>query len=174
MPLDHDTIVRALLRDRARLHAYVWAIVRDEHVAEDVFQDVSVLAIAKREEIADEAHLAAWLRKAARFESLKALRNRKSRPVAVDEQVLDLLEAQWGELDLISTHQMTHALRRCLGTLTPSARQILQLRYVQGLSGQQVAAQLHQKTHSIYVAIGRIHQRLAECMRRRMGEDLAV
>ena len=40
-----DALVRVLIRDRAKLLGYIWAILRDHHLADDVFQDVTVLAI---------------------------------------------------------------------------------------------------------------------------------
>jgi len=41
MPVDQKTITAHLLRDRVRLLAYIGAIVRDHHIAEDVLQEVS-------------------------------------------------------------------------------------------------------------------------------------
>ena len=45
MSIDQPTAVKGLMKDRARLIAYIYAIVRDWHLAEDLFQDVSALAI---------------------------------------------------------------------------------------------------------------------------------
>ena len=53
MPVNEDTVVRTLLSHRLGLLAYIEAIVRDTHLAEDVFQDVSSLAFQKREQIDD-------------------------------------------------------------------------------------------------------------------------
>ena len=42
-----DVVVREILRHRAVLHAYLRAIVRDPHLAEDLFQDVSIILMKK-------------------------------------------------------------------------------------------------------------------------------
>lgn len=76
MALDETTIVRVLLAERARLLAYIWVIVRDVHLVEDVFQEVAALAVQKREELRDEAALPVWLRRTARFQALAALRDK--------------------------------------------------------------------------------------------------
>jgi DNA-directed RNA polymerase specialized sigma24 family protein len=47
MALDSPAIVRLLMAERSRLFSYTWAIVGDVHLAEDVFQEVSLLAIEK-------------------------------------------------------------------------------------------------------------------------------
>lgn len=170
MALEHHTIVRLLLAERAKLHAYIWSIVRDDHVTEDVFQDVSILAIDKRQEIDDEAHLHRWLRTAARFESLKALRGLKRRPTAMDAATLDLIDRQWSEYDAMPSSDLTEALRCCLDELTPHARRIVRARYVDGVSGKQLAERLNQKAHSLYVTMGRIHRRLHDCIQKRLRD----
>ena len=54
MGLDSPTIVRLLMAERSRLFAYTWVIVGDVHLAEDVFQEVSLLAVEKGSEVTDE------------------------------------------------------------------------------------------------------------------------
>ena len=48
MALSETIIVRVLLAERAKLLAYIWVIVRDAHLVEDVFQEVAALAVQKR------------------------------------------------------------------------------------------------------------------------------
>jgi len=63
MAIDQETLVVLLLRERIKLLAYIRAIVRDEHLAEDVFQETSALAVRKRAEIQDGQHFLAWMRR---------------------------------------------------------------------------------------------------------------
>ena len=65
MSIDQATAVKGLTKDRARLIAYIYAIARDWHLAEDLFQDVSALAVEKHDRIVDADHLLLWARKAA-------------------------------------------------------------------------------------------------------------
>src|SRR4051794_21632754 len=48
-PIDQESLVIVLLRDRVKLLAYITAIVRDNHLAEDIFQEVALLAVRKRD-----------------------------------------------------------------------------------------------------------------------------
>lgn len=95
MPVDPQTITSIVLRDRARLLAYIGAIVRDHHIAEDVLQEVSMLAMEKHETIKDADTLIPWLRVAARYRALKAVEKRSKRPVLMDAELLALLLAGW-------------------------------------------------------------------------------
>ncbi len=48
MPITEHDLVAVLLSERNRLVVYVWSIVRNYHVAEDIFQEVSLLAVEQR------------------------------------------------------------------------------------------------------------------------------
>ena len=63
--LSQEAVLRALLANRTTLLGYIWSMVRDRHVVEDIFQEVSVLALEKREEFGDERALPTWLRRTA-------------------------------------------------------------------------------------------------------------
>lgn len=173
MALNEDTIVKALLRDRATLFAYIWSIVRDAHVAEDVFQEVSLLALHKRGELREAEALPTWLRRSARNLSLKALRRLGRAPALLDEKLLDLLEGQWERQEATPAAETLEALKHCLAELSPYARQVITLRYAQGLSGEGVAAKLGRKAEAIYKVLTRAHGALAECVRRRTGRGEA-
>jgi RNA polymerase sigma-70 factor (ECF subfamily) len=164
MALDRDTVVRLLLRERAKVLAYTYAIVRDHQAAEDVFQDVSVLAIDRAPEIEGERHFLGWVRNAARFKALKARRQRRGQPVALEDEVLDLLDGTWQRYDEVPAREMIDALRGCLDRLTPNARQLVELKYVDGLGGALIASRLGRQVRSIYTALSRIHRALSECL----------
>jgi RNA polymerase sigma factor (sigma-70 family) len=173
--MEPNAVVRALIRDRAKLLGYIWVIVRDHHVAEDVFADVTVLAMERAGEINDEKHLALWARKAARLKALEAMRRRNRRGmVSLDDDVLQMIETDWGEaVDGIATSAEVDHLRSCIERLTPRARRILHLRYVEGLGGASLAA--HEDVgidlRSLYVAMSRIHKALHDCIVRKRAAE---
>lgn len=149
--------------------AYIWAIVRDGHAAEDVFQEVSLLAVRKRSEIIDPAAFPTWLRKSARLCALRSLRNSGKSPMLFSNEVLDSLDRTWEKLTAASACDMAESLQRCIGRLAPRARQLVALRYQDKMSGDQLAARLKMKTQSVYVAMGRIHKALRDCMKRALA-----
>lgn len=164
MALDETVIVRTLMADRAKLLAYIWSIVHDAHLVEDVFQEVSLLAIGKKSELRDEKALSCWLRKSARLLSLTAVRGKVRRPVLLGEDVLDQLDAAWAEVDAQPAAESLDLLHRCLAKLSERSRQFVALRYLEHLSGAQVAQKLGTTVHSVYVALGRIHRSLRDCI----------
>lgn len=171
MAMDQTQLVRLLVRDRAKLLAYIWSFVHDEHTAEDILQDVVAIAIAKRDQIEDASHLLGWSRNAARNKCLQALRDRSRGPAQLDESVLAKMEQQWGEYDSVDSSDVVDALSACLDELTPHARGIIKDRYAGGLTCSEIADKLGQKVNSLYVTTSRIHKTLGDCIRRRMDEE---
>jgi RNA polymerase sigma-70 factor (ECF subfamily) len=157
-----------LLRERVKLLAYIRAIVRDGHLAEDVFQEVAVLAIRKRDEIRDGPHFLAWMRLTSRHTALKTLRHRQHQ-LLLDESLLDRLDEQWAEHDSASSADLLEALRHCLERLSPHARNLVKLRYAEGVSGQRLAEVVDRSLNTVYVSLSRIHRSLGDCIRQRLA-----
>ena len=169
--MDGNSVVRALIRDRAKLLGYIWVIVRDHHVADDVFQDIAVLALEHAGELKDQQHLWRWSRKAARLKALEVLRRSGRRQLSLDDDVLEMLEGDWAAVDAIAVEGEVDLLRSCLQRLTPRARRILHLRYVEGLGGSDLArhADVGIGLNSLYVTLSRIHKALHDCIVRKRG-----
>jgi RNA polymerase sigma-70 factor (ECF subfamily) len=68
---------------------------------------------------------------------------------------------------------MVDALRGCLDRLTPNARRLVTMKYVDGLRGDTIAQQLGRQVRSIYTALSRIHRALSECLAGRAIEGEA-
>lgn len=166
MAINGDILVRTLLRNRAALVAYAVSIVCDDHLAEDIFQDVSVLAYQKLNDINDEKHLMAWLRLVIRQRGIKALQKRSRQPLKFDNSLLDLIDKHWQEYDDRENDENLTAIRYCIDRLAPQARKLVKLRYVEGLSGKKLAESLGRQLNTVYVTLSRIHRVLAECVNR--------
>jgi RNA polymerase sigma-70 factor, ECF subfamily len=157
-----------LLRERVKILAYIRSIVRDNHLAEDVFQEIAVLAVRKCAEIRDGCHFLAWMRLTARHRALKAAR-REHRYLLMDERLLEHLDDQWAEHDITSSSDLVEALRHCVERLSPHARNQITLRYVDGISGPRLAEVVDRKLNAVYVALSRIHRSLGDCIRQRLA-----
>ena len=172
--MEKDAVIRTLLRSRGQVLAYVWAMVRDTHLAEDVFQEVSIIAMSKAGEIQDEAHLLKWARQTARYEALNALRRSKSDKLVFEDTLLDLLDEQWGGAAGRVDGDVDVALERCLEQLSPHAREVVRLRYRDELKGQSLAEKLGRKLSTTYAILTNIHQFLAECIDRSLHGEREV
>jgi RNA polymerase sigma-70 factor (ECF subfamily) len=167
MAMDSDRLLRLLLMHRGMLLGYILSVVRDFHLAEDVFQDGSLIILKKGAILTDEADFAPWARKVVRLTALNALRKQNKGPELLEPAVLDLLEQEWckdrePDLYLVS-------LRECIEQLPPKARRLIELRYVAGIPGNDLATRLKQPPNTIYVALSRIYRTLSACVKKRLA-----
>lgn len=164
MPVAEADLLRVLLREQPRLLAYIRSIVVNQHLAEDVFQDISVLALQARDGLDSERHLAHWLRKTARHKALNAAQKKANRTALLSTQTLDLLESEWSRVDQLDLAEQTQQLERCIDLLPEPSRRLIQLRYRDGQSGKQIAQKVGRKTEAVYMALSRLRVALKKCV----------
>ncbi len=170
--LEPDTIVQVLLRERLRVTALAAAVIRDVHAADDIFQQVVLAALEARSHFRDTDHVLAWSFRAARHRALDLARSRRLR--SLPDEVLDLLESRWTDPAAVTGSDRGEALHRCLGRLGTPARELLQMKYADGLTAAAIAGKLRRTTSAIYQNLCRIHRSLRECVERELtGRDSA-
>ncbi|MEM6260494.1 MAG: sigma-70 family RNA polymerase sigma factor [Planctomycetota bacterium] len=169
MPVQSDVIVRVLMQQRAELIGYAWLAVADPDLAEDVFQEVSVAAIRKADEINDEDHLIGWLYQAIRLQGLKVRRDRSRRAKLLSSDVLEALADGREARPTESAKQA--ALRECVNRLQGVTRDILEMRYGQNLKPAAIAKSTGKNIQTIYKSITRAHTVLRDCVNQRLAKD---
>jgi RNA polymerase sigma factor (sigma-70 family) len=148
-------------------------MVGDEHLAEDIFQEVSIAAINKHSDIANEEHFGGWIRRAAKYQAITALRGRNRLPLFLPDDLLGEIELSWQRFDKKSDSDLRELLRGCLSELGPYAYQLIKTRYIDGKSGDEFAAAMQRSKNTVYVALARIHTSLKECIKRRLLAEVA-
>ncbi|WP_419191756.1 sigma-70 family RNA polymerase sigma factor [Engelhardtia mirabilis] len=158
----------AWLLEAARLRPLVRAVVRDDHLTEDVLQE-TWLAASNSEVVAelDAPARRSWLRTVARRLAAKAARrDRRS----------DDLEQQAARPEAITADERPELLDDLrvvleeLGSMGAKAREAVCLRYLDGLDGEQVAARMGCNPTTARVRLHRGLDELRERLRRRFGE----
>ena len=77
MALSEQGILQRLMSQRDRISAAAWLVVRDAHIAEDIFQNVALKALAKEVAFDSDGALMSWAFIAARREGIDWLRRQK-------------------------------------------------------------------------------------------------
>jgi len=172
MALSQEDVVRTLLAARTRISASAWMVVRDVQASEDIFQNLSVKALSGGTRFELEAQLISWAHITARHEALNWVRSRKGRALVLDETVLDLVASE-GEGEGADRKEggRVEALRECLSTLPSGSREILDLRYSEERSCEEISRVLRIGLEAVYQRLSRLHRAIKHCTERRlMGE----
>jgi RNA polymerase sigma-70 factor (ECF subfamily) len=169
MPLSEQEILRILMNSRDRISAAVWMIVRDAHMAEDIFQNVSVKAMTRDVVFEHEGAVLSWAFITARHEGVDWLRKTKREMPGVDAGLIELMEQEWLNERSTRGNARTDALRDCIERLPQKSRRLMKLRYYDGLNCRDVAIQMEAKLDAVYKRISRVHQGLRSCIETRMA-----
>ena len=164
---EQQLLLRRVLGERVKVVAFIRSIVRRRDLAEDIFQDLCVLVLQKRDELREVKHLSRWLRVAGRQLAMNELRKHANRSLLLGDKINELMEPHWRELDLIGDLGRGDALASCLKRLTGAEMELVNGRYVEELSSPQLASRLGRPVSSLYTSFSRIHKKLAECITRR-------
>ena len=165
--LNESTVVRILVRDRIQIQAYIDSFLGDAASAGDCYQDVCAAAVAKEEHFEDETHVFRWALRVGRNKAVDLCRKRSRDPIALDDDVLDWLEAEWmSHLAPSSDSQADRVerLRECLSALTEASQRVVNLRYIDGMKTGRIAELLGRKVATIYQTLTRAHAALRKCM----------
>lgn len=161
-----EQVAKLLLTERIALTAHLRAFVRVRATAEDLFQEVSVKAIAAPADFNDEVHLMRWFRKVARHRAIDYLRRAENRRLVFDDDVIELLATEADEFEepAEGSRERIAALESCMAGLTEKSREVIRLRYGEELSGLEVAGRLNRKPDTVYKMLARSYSQLRECI----------
>ena len=168
MPLSEKEILRFLMQSRERISAAAWLVVKDAHVAEDIFQNTVLKAVTKDVSFEAEAALFSWAFITSRRDSLNWFRKHRRESVGVDEDILTLIHQDWQNDHLNPKGNRFELLRDCMEELPQKSEKILRLRYFEGLSCGEIADSISITLDAVYKRISRIQNSLRKCVELKM------
>jgi RNA polymerase sigma-70 factor (ECF subfamily) len=151
-----------------RVRMFVLMCVPSYHDAEDVIQETAVAAAADFDRYNRDQSFVGWVLGIARNRVLRHWRGKgMAKHILFDEETLLRVEDAFTQAE-VNPDPRHDALEACLGQLTARARRLIEHRYVQGLSIEQISSRMGLTVKSAYSQLYRIRQSLAECVRRRL------
>ena len=166
--MSEKEILRFLIQSRERISAAAWLVVKDAHVAEDIFQNTVLKAVTKDVNFEAEAALFSWAFITARRDSLNWIRKHRRESVGFDEDILTLIHQDWQNDHLNIKGNRFEVLRDCMEELPQKSEKILRLRYFEGLSCGEIADSISITLDAVYKRISRIQNSLRKCVELKM------
>lgn len=149
-----------LERHKDRVYMYIYHSVKNEDLADDIFQDTFVKAITtiKQGRYVENGHFAAWVTRIAHNLIIDYFRlSRAENLQSTDDEEVNILNRkelseQTIEDDMV-TSQIHSDVRRLIKELPMSQREVLVMRYYKNMSFKEIADTLNV---SINTALGRM------------------
>lgn len=170
--VDLALMARLWMRSQGAIAAYVTANTRDFHHAEDVIQDVGKVVAEKFGEYDRGRSFTAWSLGIARNCLLSYYRDSGRNRMVLSEDALRSVEVAV-EAVADSGEQRRIALRSCLETLRDRQRELLTLRYEDGLGVVEIASRNETTASTVSVTLYRLRRKLLDCIERRLSHTEA-
>ena len=166
---DRSAISELIERHSGRVRSYIGMMVKDDAVADDIFQETFIKAVKVIDEggYTDSGKFLSWVLRIAHNRVLDHFRREKSSRLINEQEagydVLGTLRfAEDTVEDDIVHHELMDTVRRLVEELPEDQREVVRLRYYSKLSFQEIAE--HTEV-SINTALGRMRYALINLRR---------
>lgn len=166
-----------ITRHKKRVFSYIMMIVRDRHLAEDVFQDtfIKVIQTLKRGTYNDEGKFLPWVLRIAHNLIIDHFRRVKRMPVVNGGDDFDIFSiltlSQINAEDKLTKRQIRSDVRKAIENLPIEQREVLIMRYYIDMSFKEIADTTN---CSINTALGRMRYALINLKKMLEKQDIAL
>ena len=150
------------VKHSSQIRGFVISLVPGGSDIDDLVQETFLTVTAKAANFEMGTNFVAWAMTIARFKVLEHFRKGKKSEQFLGEDILDLLVED--APDRTGDAPKVHALKQCLGNLTPRVQKMLAFRYENGWKPERIAEELGWGANSVYVALSRARSTLRECI----------
>ena len=165
-----EAFVRLLGQNQRRVFLYVMALVPSWNDAEEIVQETNLVLWREFAQFQLGTNFAAWACKVA-FHQVLAWRKRKQRDRLKFSDAF--LEAVAEETSAIgdALEERSQLLSGCVEKLPPAQRDLLRLRYSEGLSIEAIAGKVDRSVEAVYRALSRIRQSVHQCVTQTLARE---
>ena len=166
---DQSAISKLIERHKRRVRDYIYMMVKDNDVADDIFQEtfIKVIRVIDEGRYTDNGKFLSWVLRIAHNQVIDHFRaQRQNKSVSETEAGYDVLGtlklAERTVEDSMVCEQIEHDVRALVELLPSEQREVVIMRYFSGLSFKEIA---EQTDVSINTALGRMRYALINLRR---------
>ncbi len=160
-----ELFLKLLLENQMRIHAYILALVPNYADADDILQQTSSLMWRKFDDFKPGTNFTSWGIRIAHYE-IMGYRKRRNRDKLVfgDDFLEDMIPIV--EQENKNTDGKIEALRQCVKKLGMRGRELVKLRYYEGMKAKEMSSRTGLTVAVIYKSLARINGHLLSCIER--------
>lgn len=163
---------------RSKVFSYIFHIVKNQDVADDIFQEtfVKIIMTIKQGRYVETGKFSAWVTRIARNLVIDYFRQEKSENlVSIDNDDVDILNRRdlsdsTIEDNMVQT-QICNDIRRLIHSLPDSQRNVIEMRFYQNMSFKEIADATNV---SINTALGRMRYALMHIRKLAKENNIAL
>ena len=163
-----DRVLKEALECRVELVTYARALIGNYAAAEDAVQEAMLVVVKKFDQFQDGTSMIAWCRSIVRLEVLRMKQKRQRERSLVERLLDDAIDAAFEESQAALRHEDAEswrlALERCLDRVPERGRSVLQHRFVDELSYQQIGERVGMTLEAVRKALFRFKRQVRGCV----------
>jgi len=168
-----DRVLRAALEYRVELVAYARSLLGNYSAAEDAVQEAMLVVVNKFDQFQEGTSMLAWCRAIVRLEVLR-IKQQHRRERSLAERLLDdAIDAAFDEFQTAQRREGAQdwheTLERCLERVPKRGRSVLQARFVDELSYQQIGQRVGMTLEAVRKALFRLKKQVRSCVETSLG-----
>ena len=154
---DAESFTELCQRYYPAMVAIAHSVLGDRHLAEDAAQEAFARAAVRLPQLRQKSKFAGWLAVICRNAAKDMIRRTQDRPAVIERSVV----ANQSDQEVV-----VEVIREAIGGLSAAARELIFLRYYDGLSYEQISAVLGISEQAINGRLRRAKRRMADYLRR--------
>ncbi len=165
-----ERFVSLILANQRRLHGFIRALVPELADVDDLFQQTSAVLWRRFDDYQPGTNFAAWAMQVARNQVRDYRKSHLRRRGVFSDELFDALADKIAAASEAADARQ-EALAACLRELAPDGQRLVQLRYVDGQSVEEIAVGLKRSDKTVYRLLGQLRQALLACVRRKLAAE---
>jgi RNA polymerase sigma-70 factor (ECF subfamily) len=167
---NYEAFVELFTRYEADLRRFVRSLVPTWHDADEIMQQVALVAWRKFDQFDRGTDFIRWGCVIARFEVLSYRRKMARDRLVFREELFELM-ADEGEAETDLRQHENELLETCLKKLPAAQSKLITLAYTPGMSTRELAEQAGAKPGTFYMRLNRIRQVLQQCIEQQITQQ---
>ncbi len=167
--LSQESFLRLFLQYEDDLKSYARSLLPTRDAVGEVMQEASVVMWRKLDQLSDESGFLPWSKVIVRFEVLKARQTAARDRLCFSEKVFELLAEDDFSADGEAMVREREALGQCLGKFDSAQRELVLLPHCGRGAVTDLAAKSDRSVNSLYKKIGRLREKLTQCIERELA-----
>ncbi len=168
-----ELLISLLTEHQQALFRYVFSLVGNEADARDILQETSLAISRKFPEYETSRPFLPWAYRFAYFEVLKYREKTSRLPLAVSNDVLELLADERQKIEPELDARLG-ALTSCLAKLNPEDRRMMTYRYDADHTTDEIMQRMAMTRRTLFRNLERVRGALADCITKQLGQEETV
>ncbi len=168
-PIPESYFLRLFVKHEQALRAFARVMLPTLESVDEVMQESSVVMWKKLSQLDDADHFLPWAKMIVRFEALRLRRDHARDRHVFGDDVIELLANEAAEVDEDVWEQERDALRGCLAQMAVHHRELVLAPYAGEGRVTRLAEETGRTNNSLYKLLGRLREKLAQCVQNKVA-----